>query len=153
MAVLSVQILMVGNPTPSTGRLIFRLTTRGFGAQHVDTVAEAKSLLETFRYSVVLATEKLPDGRGYDLASLVARVSGYLFVGVPLSETLWLPVVARGSIVLGQRALNASVFENEVEIALGEARTEIKPRGSDAEPRAGMSRRVAMPRRRHTEAA
>ncbi|MGH9740322.1 MAG: hypothetical protein ACRD4X_17305 [Candidatus Acidiferrales bacterium] len=151
MAVLSVQILMVGNPTPSTGRLIFRLTSRGFGAQHVDTVAEARSLLETFRYSVVLSTEKLPDGRGYDLAALVARTSGYLFVGVPLSETLWLPVVDHGSIVLGQRALNASVFENEVEIALGEART--GSQGSGAELRAGITRRVAMPKRRHTEAA
>lgn len=153
MAVLSVQILMVGNPTASTGRLIFRLTTRGLGAQHVDTVAEAKSLLETFRYAVVLATEKLPDGRGYDLASLVARSSGCLFVSVPLSETLWLPVVDRGSIVLGQRALNASVFENEVEIALGEARAEIRPRGNDAGPQAEIRRRVALPKRRHTEAA
>ena len=92
---------------------------------HADTVAEAQTLLEEFRFPVVLARETLPDGNGYDLARTIARQRGTLFVGVALSETLWLPVVERGSIVLGQRALNTSVFENEVEIALGAVRADI----------------------------
>jgi hypothetical protein len=93
---------------------------------HADTVAQAKSLVEEFRFAVVLALETLPDGRGYDLARIIADQGGNLFVGVPLSEVLWLPVVEQGSIVLGQRALNASVFENEVEIALGAVRARLK---------------------------
>lgn len=153
MSVL-VQILMVGNPSPSTGRLIFRLTTRGYGARRVDTVAEARSVLETFRFAVVLAAETLPDGKGYDLAAAVARYSGNLFVGVALSETLWLPVVERGALVLGQRALNASVFENEVEIALGAMRKEILPvhAGKPAVAVAA-SRRASPAKRRGVEAA
>lgn len=122
---MPLQILMVGNPAPSTGRLIFQLVSRGYGAMHADTVAEAQTLLEEFRFQVVLARETLPDGNGYDLARTIARQRGTLFVGVALSETLWLPVVERGSIVLGQRALNASVFENEVDIALGAVRADI----------------------------
>lgn len=122
---MSLQILMVGSPAASTGRMIYQLVTRGHGAMHADTVAEAKALLEEFRFGVVLARESLPDGNGYDLARTIARKGGNLFVGVALSETLWLPVVERGLIVLGQRALNASVFENEVEIALGEVREQI----------------------------
>ena len=93
---------------------------------HADTVEEAKNLLADLRFAVVLAQETLPDGQGYDLAWLIAHQGGNLFVGVPLSETLWLPVVERGSLVLGQRALNASVFENEVEIALGAVRIQLQ---------------------------
>ncbi len=93
---------------------------------HADTVTEAKTLLEEFRFAVVLAGEALPDGSGYDLARTIERQGGNLFVGVALSETLWLPVVEHGSLVLGQRALNASVFENEVEIALGAVRARLK---------------------------
>jgi hypothetical protein len=126
MATVPVQILMVGSPGPSTGRLIFQLAGRGHVARHADTVAEAKNLLEGFRFAVVLAREALPDGRGYDLAGMIARQGGNLFVGISLSETLWLPVVERGSLVLGQRALNASVFENEVEIALGAVRAQLR---------------------------
>jgi hypothetical protein len=126
MATASIQILIVGNPAASTSRLIFQLTARGSLAKHANTVAEAKSLLDGFRFAVVLARETLPDGRGYDLARMIAGQGGNLFVGVPLSEMLWLPVVERGSMVLGQRALNASVFENEVEIALGAVRTQLR---------------------------
>jgi hypothetical protein len=126
MSTEPLQILIVGSPGSSTGRLILQLASRGHVARYADTVAEATGLLEGLHFAVVLARESLPDGRGYDLARTVARQGGNLFVGVPLSEILWLPVVERGSLVLGQRALNASVFENEVEIALGAVRARLK---------------------------
>ncbi|HVB87476.1 MAG TPA: hypothetical protein VNK23_12520 [Candidatus Dormibacteraeota bacterium] len=135
MAATSLQILMVGNPCEQTAAMLFRLATRGWGARHVDTLAEARQVMETFRFAVALAPENLPDGRGYDLAAKVARQLGSLYVGIPLSETLWLPVVERGALVLGQRALNANVFENEVEFALSLLRDEARDaenRGSEA---------------------
>jgi hypothetical protein len=126
MATAPLQILIVGSPGSSTGRPILQFASWDHVARYADTVAEATVLLEGFHFAVVLARETLPDGRGYELARIIARQGGNLFVGVPLSETLWLPVVERGSLVLGQRALNASVFENEVEIALGAVRAQIK---------------------------
>lgn len=154
MEAVSFRVLMAGSPTPSTDRLIVHLTARGYGAQRVETLAQATSVMKDYRFAVVLATESLPDGSGYELGRLVERQSGSLFVAIPLSETLWLPVVERGAIVLGQRALNASLFENEVEIALGAARAEIKTSGKGKActiPR--IHQRVATPRRRSTEAA
>jgi hypothetical protein len=155
MPVLFLEILIVGNTTSSgTSKLVFSLAQRGYRSRHVDTVAEAQSVLEASRFGVVLATETLPDGRGYDLSNLVASQSGYLFVGVLLSETLWLPVVERGSLVLGQRALNASVFESEVDIALGAVRVEINSGESSKSVGAeSIYRRVAHPKRRGAEAA
>lgn len=131
MAATSLQILMVGNTSAETAAMLFRLATRGWGARHVDTLAEARQVMETFQFAVALAPENLADGRGYDLAAKVARQLGNLYVGIPLSETLWLPVVERGVLVLGQRALNANVFENEVEFALSLLREEAR----DAENR------------------
>ena len=89
--------------------MLARLTNRGFGSRTVETLREARDLLGTFRWDVVLAAESLVDGRGYDLTEIVARRSGTLLVGVPLSEScLWLPVVERGALVLGRRALKPS---------------------------------------------
>jgi len=145
---------MVGNPSANTAAMLFRLATRGWCARHADTLAEAREVMETFRFTVVLAPEILPDGSGYDLVAIVSRQCGNLYVGIPLSETLWLPVVDHGAVVLGQRALNSNVFEHEVEFALGSA-------GADAcvvqsrtdEARRGPSQRVAALKRRGAEAA
>jgi hypothetical protein len=102
----------------------------------------------------VFAPENLLDGRGYDLAPTVSRQQGNLYVAIPLSETLWLPVVEYGALVLGQRALNANVFENEVEYALdlagGEARAGDNLR---TEMREATSHRVAPLKRRSAETA
>jgi hypothetical protein len=65
---------------------------------------------------VTLATEKLPDGSGYELASLVVQQTGNLFISVPLSETcLWLPAVENGVRSLGERALNPLTLAIEAE--------------------------------------
>jgi hypothetical protein len=81
----------------------------------VRTLREARDLFDTFDFRVVLATETLVDGRGYDLAESVSRRSRTLMVGVPLTETcLWLPVVYRGVHVLGRRALSPETLEAEL---------------------------------------
>lgn len=154
MSVVPAEILIVGTASASTDRLVFRLTPRGHRVRHVDTLAAAKSLLKTNHFQFTLASERLPDGRGYDLARAVMRNSGYLFVGVPLTETLWLPVIERGTVVFGQRALKANAFENEVEMAL-RALGSGTSAGGDPKPTvsSGTSHRVASPRRRSAQAA
>lgn len=134
--------------------MLLRLAARGWGTQHVDTLAEAREAMETFRFVVVLAPENLADGRGYDIADVVTRQAGSLYVGIRLSETLWLPVVERGALVLGQRALNGNVFENEVELAFGQVDGEARlDENRRTEAREGTSHRVAPVKRRGAEAA
>jgi len=136
----TLKVLMVGN--------IPRIPER-IAAHCVGTLAEASARLNTSQFKVTLAAENLPDGKGYDLSRLIARQKGSLFVAIPLSQTLWLPAVERGKIVLGRRAINASLLENEVEIALGAARTPIETANTSKPGLAsGVVRRLASPRRR-----
>jgi hypothetical protein len=92
------------------------LARSGWESHTVKTVREADTVLRTIRFQLTLATEKLPDGTGYDLASLVAQQTGNLFISVPLSETcLWLPAVENGVRSLGERALNPLMLKTEAE--------------------------------------
>jgi hypothetical protein len=78
-------------------------------------VREAETVLKTIRFNVVLSAEKLADGMGYELAPILTRQRGTLYIGVALSETcLWLPVVERGLQSLGDRAMNSGILETEV---------------------------------------
>lgn len=154
MATVAMQILVVGATTVSTDRMLLRLEAHGWGARRAESVADARELMATFRFRAVLASENLRDGRGYDLAGIVTRQAGNLFVGVALSETLWLPVVERGSLVLGQRAFNANVFENEVELALGQVGGEARAaEDRKAAAQAGTSHRLGTAKRRGAAAA
>jgi len=120
MPVAAMRILITGRPAPGTDAMLARLTARGCGSHAVKTLREARDMLGTFRFDVVLAAESLPDGRGYELAEVVARRSSTLLVGVALSEScLWLPVVERGDYVLGLRAVNSQALELELELILG----------------------------------
>jgi hypothetical protein len=119
MAAATVRILVVGNSTASTESILRELSRSGWESHAVKTVGEACTVLRTIRYQLTLATEKLPDGTGYDLAALIAQQSGNLFISVPLSETcLWLPVVEHGVRSLGQRALNPMTMATEAEFIL-----------------------------------
>ena len=94
MSAAAVRILVVGTSTASTESTLKGLARSGWESHSVKTVREADTVLRTIRFPLTLATEKLPDGTGYDLAWPVAQQSGNLFIAVPLSETcLWLPAV------------------------------------------------------------
>jgi hypothetical protein len=115
MSTALVRILIVGPSTSGTDGIVKKLTGAGWGSHSVATVGEAETVLKTIRFKVVLSAEKLPDGTGYELAPLIGRQAGTLFIGVSLSETcLWLPVVERGSRTLGRRAMNPTMLEAEV---------------------------------------
>ena len=113
------RILVVGDLLPGTGEILRRLSNRGFGSRHVKSLRESRDILETFDFHIVLATELLGDGRGYDLADSVSRHSRTLIVGVALTEScLWLPVIYRGVQVLGKRALSADMLSEELDAML-----------------------------------
>jgi DNA-binding NtrC family response regulator len=119
MSAAAVRILVVGTSTTSTESTLKGLARSGWESHAVKTVREADTVLRTIRFQLVLATEKLPDGTGYDLAWLVAQQTGNLFIAVPLSETcLWLPAVENGVRALGERALNPLILKTEAESIL-----------------------------------
>ncbi len=116
MPATAMRILVAGALSKNALEMLRRFGDRGWGSRQVVTLQQARDQVETFDFDVVLATESLCDGRGYDLAEPVARHSRTLLVGVALSEScLWLPVVERGVGVLGRRALNAQMLETEME--------------------------------------
>ena len=150
----AMRILVIGRPLASTTGTLKRLALRGWGSHCVRTLLEARELLETFQFDVVLALETLPDGRGYDISGAVIDLSGTLLVGVPLSESLlWLAVVDRGSRVLGKRALHTASLETELETRLSALAIE-NSREPIRIPEPGKERaalqRVGLPTRRKT---
>jgi DNA-binding response OmpR family regulator len=119
MSAVAVRILVVGTSTASIDSTLKGLARAGWESHLVKTVREADTVLRTIRFQLILASEKLPDGTGYELASLVAQQTGNLFIAVPLSETcLWLPAVENGVRSLGERALNPLLLKTEAESIL-----------------------------------
>jgi hypothetical protein len=126
MSAAAVRILVVGTSTASTESTLKGLARSGWESPSVKTVCEASTVLRTIRFQLILATEKLPDGTGYELASLVAQQTGNLFISVPLSETcLWLPAVENGVRSLGERAMNPLMMKTEAESILRTCNTAI----------------------------
>ncbi len=108
----------------------------GLGSRAVNSVREGLDLLRTFKFDLVLSSEALSEGRGYDVSDAVASQLGTLLVGIALSESwLWLPVVELGKNVLGKRALNAGMLESEAQELLG---------GSDSQTLGEIGRGVSM---------
>jgi hypothetical protein len=119
MSAAAVRILVVGNSTTSTASTLKDLARSGGDSHSVETVREAGEVLRTIRFQLTLAADKLSDGTGYELVTLIARQLGNLFISVSLSETcLWLPAVEKGMRSLGQRALNPLTLATEAEMIL-----------------------------------
>jgi hypothetical protein len=119
MSAAAVRILVVGNSTTSTASTLKDLARSGWDSHSVETVREAGEVLRTIRFQLTLAADKLSDGTGYELVTLIARQLGNLFISVSLSETcLWLPAVEKGMRSLGQRALNPLTLATEAEMIL-----------------------------------
>lgn len=156
MSVASMRILVVGDLLPGTGEILRRLSNQGFGSRHVKTLREARDVLDTFDFHIVLATELLPDGRGYDIAESISRHSRTLIVGVALTEScLWLPVIYRGVQVLGKRALSAEMLSDELNSMLAlqtgaqlrDGMREFSQLPSIVPPRLGLDRAAPIRRR------
>jgi hypothetical protein len=121
MSESAVRILVVGHTSPGTLATLQRLEREGWGSHSVDTLVDAKGALKIIRFDVVLAGENIGSDSGYDLSNSVLELRGTLLVSIALSEaTLWLPVVQCGKRTLGDRALNASMLQLEIQEALTE---------------------------------
>ncbi len=143
MSAAAVRILVVGTSAASTESTLQGLARSGWESHSVQTVREADTVLRTIRFQLTLANEKLPDGTGYELASLVAQQAGNLFISVPLSETcLWLPVVENGARSLGERALNPLMLKTEAENILRNYDTANGVKESERRRRTGSSGEV-----------
>jgi len=123
MPAKAVRILAVGSAGPHLSALLERLARNGWGSYSVETFAEARTVLRTLQFEVILAAEYLVDGSGFHLARELGTRSASLFVDVSLSEGhLWLPVVECGANTLGERALDPASFEQELgELLTGSA--------------------------------
>lgn len=137
MCALVVRVLVAGSIHSATRAVLNRLVKHGWGFHAVESLREANTVLGTFQYDLVLASEFLPDGRGYDLMSNLQRRGASLLVGIELSEScLWLPVLDHGKKTLGSRALNARLLESEMEAILRVDSTDataIEPDRAEAE--------------------
>jgi DNA-binding response OmpR family regulator len=119
MPAIAIRILVAGTPSESTTAILNRLAMHGWEARTVATIQQAWEQLESFAFAVALASEALPDGLGYELGSGMVRQGATLFVGVALSESaLWLPVIERGSRVLGTRGISPRALLQEMESLL-----------------------------------
>jgi DNA-binding NtrC family response regulator len=159
MSAATVRILVVGHTSPSTLATLQRLEREGWSSHCVNCIAEAEGALKMIRFDVVLAEENIDGGSGYELTDSVLELGGTLFVSIALSEaSLWLPVVQRGMLTLGDRALNSSTLQLEVREALSapsEERAARKARGSVADPAAardGLEAKRFLPPRRKPSA-
>jgi hypothetical protein len=159
----AVRILVVGDTSPSTLATLQRLEKEGWRSHCVNTIAEAEGALKMIRFDVILAGENVGEGSGYDLTDSVVELGCTLLVSIALSDaSLWLPVVHRGMLTLGDRALNSSMLQLEVAEALS-ARTRASPaarkgRGCTAEaaadrPISGLDRRTGPEERRRQPAS
>jgi hypothetical protein len=129
MPARAVRILAVGSAGPHVSALLERLARNGWGSYSVETFAEARTVLRTLQFDVILAAEYLVDGSGFHLAREMGPRPVSLYVDVSLSEGhLWLPVVERGANTLGERALDSASFEQELsELLSGSAASETAP--------------------------
>jgi hypothetical protein len=119
MSASAVRILVVGHTSPSTLATLQRLEREGWNSHCVNSIVEAEGALKMIRFDVVLAGENIGAGSGYDLTDSVLELDGTLLVSIALSEaSLWLPVVQRGMLTLGDRALNSSMLQLEVQEVL-----------------------------------
>jgi hypothetical protein len=118
----AVRILVVGPLGPRLGPLLDRLAREGWEAYRLESNTEARTVLRTLQFDLVLATEDLSDGTGYDLAYEVGRRSASLFVEVGMSDgQVWLPVMEQGTRTMGQGALDLADLEWEVKRILSGA--------------------------------
>jgi hypothetical protein len=111
----AVRILVVGLVSLRLGPLLARLAHEGWGSYLVQSITEARTVLRTLQFDVVLAAERLIDGTGYDLSYDVGRRSASLFVEVCMSEgQVWLPVMEQGARTMGQSALDLTDLDWDV---------------------------------------
>ncbi len=115
MSSISRRILTVGLSAPAN-TVLERLARKGWQSHVVQTLQDAEAAVRSGSFRVILATEVLADGSGYELVESVAGSGGTLLIAITLSEGyLWLPVVESGTRTLGDCGLDPQMLELEIE--------------------------------------
>jgi len=104
-------VLLVGKNLSGALRLVEWLRRLGCGSHIVASYQEARTMLETRRFDVVLSETDLPDGNAYGLISTVTGSPTSLFFCLAVEDSYWwLPAVTQGRECLGAPALRPAEF-------------------------------------------
>src|SRR5207302_7826141 len=99
-------VLLVGNDMSRAFRLVELLRSLGCEYPIAASYQEARTLLETHRFDVVLSEISLPDGNAYRLIASVRDSPASLFFCLAVEDSYWwLPAVTQGRECLGVAAL------------------------------------------------
>jgi hypothetical protein len=146
MSIEKKRILMVGLGGPAGVAAVERLECKGWGCEVVEGLRDAEKALETGGFRIILASEELEDGGGYDLLDSAMKQAVSLFVAVALSEScLWLPAVERGVKTLGKCALHPRMLEMEMEGLVSESRWRAIPETAGARHGRARSKQAGRP--------
>ena len=104
-------VLLVGNNMSRAFRLVEWLQSLGCEYHIAASFQEARTLLETRRFDVVLSETDLSDGNAYGLISAVTGSPTSLFFCLAVEHSYWwLPAVTQGRECLGAPALQPAEF-------------------------------------------
>src|SRR5712691_3840784 len=104
-------VLLVGKKISRGSRLAEWLQGLGWEYHITASFQEARTLLETRRFDLVLSETDLPDGNAYGLISTVTGSPTSLFFCLAVEDSYWwLPAVTQGRECLGAPALRPAEF-------------------------------------------
>lgn len=104
-------VLLVGKRMSGASRLADWLERLGCEYRITASYQEARTLLETRRFDVVLSETDLPDGNAYGLISTVIGSPTSLFFCLAVEDSYWwLPAVAQGRECWGAPARRPAEF-------------------------------------------
>ena len=111
MDIMEPIVLLVGNNMSRAFRLVEWLQSLGCEYHIAASYQEARTLLETHRFDVVLSETDLSDGNAYRLIASVRESPASLFFCLAVQDSYWwLPAVTQGRECLGAPALRPAEF-------------------------------------------
>src|SRR5713226_2209227 len=109
-------VLLVGKRMSGASRLAEWLERLGCEYRITASYQEARTMLETRRFDVVLSETDLPDGNAYRLISALRGSPASLFFCLAVEDSYWwLPAVTQGRECLGVPALRPAEFAEVLE--------------------------------------
>ena len=122
-------VLLAGNNMSRAFRLVEWLQSLGCEYHIAASYQEARTLLETHRFDVVLSEISLPDGNAYRLIASVRDSPASLFFCLAVEDSYWwLPAVTQGRECLGVPALRPAEFAEILQETLFELTAASPPR-------------------------
>lgn len=113
-------VLLVGQNFQSARALTERLHRWKFRCHFAANVRTASELLAVHPVDLVLSNTYLPDGSGFGLLTVLARLPVTVFLCLPVENScFWLPAIDGGKACLGLPALRPLEFGRALEEMAG----------------------------------